>query len=261
MKPILHIPLLLLSSITYGQQPTTIVGTYKFDDKPTSKIATVYLDNKNGYIFYKADYDLDLDGHPRAYHPNNTGLLHNDNGGSNGVMSKSVVVYKGEKPYIQTNNDPAPGYYLSKTSLQLQGYAETDYRRYVNPDEVAYFVLPGGQFKKQGVKVGDIGLVYNVLNKKHAFAIYADSGPRTIIGEGSTLLATQLGIKNYIDKNGRVRGGLDSDNILYIVFPNSGKRAYISLTDGDVQKIGKAAAEKYGDIEILIQNVLKQYTN
>jgi len=249
---------LLLSSFAYGQNGTISLGTFKFDKKSTSK-ATVYQDNKNGFVFYKADYDLDEDGNPRAYHPENKGLLHNDNGSSNDKMSKSVVVYVGEKPYIQTEKDPAPGYYLSMTSLRIKGYADIDYRRYVNPDEVSYFVLPGNKFKKQGVNVGDIGLVYNTLNKKYAFAIFADAGPGDIIGEGSILLANKLGIKNYIDNKGRIRGGVDSGDILYIVFPNSGKGTYTSLTEDDVEQLGATITKKYGNAESIIQEMLSYY--
>ncbi len=177
-------------------------------------------------------------------------------------MSKSVVWYVDDSPYIQTKNDPAPGYYLSLTTLELTSFKQSDARRYVHPDSVTYFVLPGNKFDKQGVRVGDIGLVYNTLNKKYAYAIYADSGPSKIIGEGSTLLARKLGITARISpKTGRIVGGLDTGDVLYIVFPNSGKgpKGYPTLNDAQVTELGKKAIKSHDTEEILIQRLLGHY--
>jgi hypothetical protein len=254
---------LLSCGITNAQQKTTVLGTYKFDGKNEKPTTTVFQENDTQLIFYKADFDLDADGNPFAYHPKNTGLLHNANGSDkNGVISPSVVVYVGGKPYIQKATDPAPGYYLSMTSLHLQKYGQTDARCYVHPDSVTYFVLPGGKFKSQGVQVGDIGLVYNTLNKKYAYAIYADSGPGAIIGEGSTLLAKKLGLPVKINpKTGRIGGGLDTGDVLYIVFPSSGKgpKGYSTLNDAQVTELGKKAIQSFGTEETLIQRVLGFY--
>lgn len=259
--------LLILLMWSYGmanaQQKPTVLGTYKFDGKNEKPTATVFQENDTRLIFYKADFDLDADGNPFAYHPQNKGLLHNANGSDkNGIISPSVVVYVGGSPYIQKTTDPALGYYLSMTSLRLQQFAETDARRYVHPDSVTYFVLPGNKFTKQGVQVGDVGLVYNTLNKKYAYAIYADSGPGAIIGEGSTLLAKKLGLRVRINpKTGRIGGGIDTDDVLYIVFPKSGKgpKGYPTLNDAQVTELGKKAIQGFGTEEQLIQRMLKYY--
>lgn len=239
------------------------IGEYKFDRKNEQPKAKVYKDNTTGLVFFKADYDLDLDGHPQAYHPQNKGLLHNDNGkNSQGEMSPNVVLYVNKKPYIQKVSDPAPGYYLSLTTLHLTSYAATDARRYVHPDNVTYFVLPGNKFTGQGIRVGDIGLIYNQITQKYAFAIYADSGPGDIIGEGSTLLAKKLDIPARISsKTGRIIGGLDTGDILYIVFPGSGKGpgGYPTLKDSDVSELGKKAVAPFETEEKLIQRVLEFY--
>jgi hypothetical protein len=85
-------------------------------------------------------FALDADGTYRAYHLNGrSGLecLHNagrpgnwwalitDNGRPNG------------HPVIQTANDPAPGFYVSITSLQDPSRARKDPRRYVDAEPPA----------------------------------------------------------------------------------------------------------------------------
>lgn len=225
MKQLFTLLLLSCGLTNAPQNATTALGSYKFDSKNENPKATVFQENDTRLIFYKADFDLDADGNPFAYHPKNTGLLHNANGSDKkGVISPSVVVYVGEKPYIQRPTDPAPGYYLSMTSLHIQQFSQTDARRYVHPDSVTYFVLPGEKLTNQGIRVGDMGLAYNTLNNKYSYAIYADSGPGNTIGEGSTLLAKKLGITARIKPStGRIVGGLDTGDVLYIVFPSSGQ--------------------------------------
>ena len=264
MKNLIILLFLLAYAIVNAQQNTISLGTFKFDSKNATPTTTVFKENTSGLIFYKADFDLDADGNPFAYHPENTGLLHNANGSdTNGVISPSVVVYVGGSPYIQRPTDPAPGYYLSMTSLHLQQFSQTDARRYVHPDSVTYFVLPGGKFTSHGVQVGDMGLVYNIKTKKYAYAIYADSGPGRIIGEGSTLLAKKLGITAKISsKTGRIVGGLDTGDVLYIVFPGSGKgfKGYPTINDAQVTELGKKAIANFGTEEVLIQRLLSFYS-
>lgn len=246
----------LLFKISYAQNDKILLKTLLFDNVDRNKkYANVFQDTKTKFIYFKADFDLDADGSPWAYHPKNTGLLHNLNGGGT-PPSPSVIYYTPNKfPYIQKNIDPAPGYYLSMTSLKLTSYSDSDYRKYVNPDSISYFVLPGGMLKTQNVSIGDIGLIYNLNNQKHSFAIYADSGPSKIIGEGSLKLAKNLGIPFRVNEKGRLRGGLDEGNILYIVFPSSGKgpQGYSEITNDEIDKLGRQAIQNIGSIESIIE--------
>ncbi|MCC6979187.1 MAG: glycoside hydrolase family 75 protein [Candidatus Melainabacteria bacterium] len=95
-----------------------------------------------------------------------------------------------------------------QTSLRYPGGG------YVNAETVPYFVLPGGQYKHLGIKLGDIAAVR--YNGKVAFAVFADVGPRHKLGEGSIALAQELGIPAS-PRTGGVRGGVE-----YMVFPGSG---------------------------------------
>jgi Fungal chitosanase of glycosyl hydrolase group 75 len=249
----------LLFQFSNAQKNSTALGTYKFDVKQiVENSSTIYKHDNTGFIYFKADYDLDADGSPRAYNPSNTGILHNGNAtNSSGDMSESVVLYKNKKPYIQKASDPFPGYYISLTTLQLQSFPDTSVKRYVNPETIPYFVLPGGGLKAMGVEAGDIGIVYNYLNNKSSFAIFADSGPSTIVGEGSIALATKLGIKTQISKKGRIVGGIDSGDILYIVFPKSGKgkKSYADLSLNDIELLGKKAVKKNGGADAVLEMI------
>lgn len=102
--------------------------------------------------------------------------------------------------------------------------------RSVNAETVPYFVLPGGQYKHLGIKLGDIAAVR--YNGKVAFAVFADVGPRHKLGEGSIALAQELGIPAS-PRTGGVRGGVE-----YMVFPGSGNG-----TPGDARRNFYAGAQ------------------
>ncbi len=86
--------------------------------------------------------------------------------------------------------------------------------RSVDAENIPYFVLPGGKYASLGIKLGDIAAVR--YNGKVAFAVFADVGPRSKLGEGSIALAQELGIPAN-PRSGGVRGGVE-----YLVFPGSG---------------------------------------
>ena len=102
--------------------------------------------------------------------------------------------------------------------------------RSVNAETVPYFVLPGGQYKHLGIKLGDIAAVR--YNGKVAFAVFADVGPRHKLGEGSIALAQELGIPAS-PRTGGVRSGVE-----YLVFPGSGNG-----TPGDPRRNFYAGAQ------------------
>jgi uncharacterized membrane-anchored protein YhcB (DUF1043 family) len=117
------------------------------------------------------------------------------------------------KPIIQSAKDPAPGFYVSSTSLQDPNRDRTDPRRYVNAEAVNYIVLPPEV--NLGAKLGDFAVIIRPETGAHACAVYADFGPKSKIGEGSIALADALGISSNFYSGGVVNG------IVYIVFPGS----------------------------------------
>jgi Fungal chitosanase of glycosyl hydrolase group 75 len=167
-------------------------------------------------FFYRAGMTIDADGAYHAYHPKDIGLDWLANAGEPGNWY-GVVTDTGRadgKPIIQKSGDPAPGYHVSATTLEDTTKARTDPRRYVNAEEIPFFVLPGN--KTMGARLGDFGFVVNSLNGKGCGCIFADTGPANKIGEGSIALANELGIKNTSPKDGGVEDGL-----VYVVFPGS----------------------------------------
>lgn len=83
---------------------------------------------------------------------------------------------------------------------------------------VNYFVLPmGEEWKRLGIKLGDIAWVRNAANGKIVPAIFGDEGPHNKIGEGSQGLCRALGLSDNPN-----HGGTDQKNIEFLIVPHSG---------------------------------------
>ncbi len=253
-----------------------LIGSYKFDSDVESKNTDVWKGTTTGFVFFQADYDLDMDGSPRAYHENDIGIENAVNGKKDGKWSPNVIVCDSDgNPVKQGPNDLNPGYYISKTTLEIDttNYSVSNYRRYVNSENIPFLVLPGCsnkkiiegkdtclmyEYSKFGVKLGNIGLVVNLKSKESCFAIFADEGPSTIIGEGSIYLAKEIGLKIDTNRNGKGKYEINvvNETILYIVFPNSGLEYYDKLSIELIDKIGKEQVSKFGGKQNVIDSVI-----
>jgi len=168
---------------------------------------------------YQSGLAVDADGAYQAYHPNNRrGLDSVEHAGHPGnwwALATDTGNPNG-RPVIQTKDDPAPGYYVSMTSLYDSSIAnESNPRRFVDAANVPYVVLPPEGFKH--AKLGDFAIVMNLENGKVAGGIVADeSAPELPMGEGSIALAKMLGI----DSNPRT-GGTERE-VVYVIYPASG---------------------------------------
>ncbi len=168
---------------------------------------------------YEAGLAVDADGAFRAYHPDNRlGLDTIEHAGRPGnwwALATDTGKTDG-RPVVQRKDDPAPGYYVSMTSLyDASNPNERDPRRFVDGANIPYVVLPPAGFKH--AKLGDFATVINPRNGKVAGAIIADeSAPELKMGEGSIALADALGI----DSNPRT-GGIEH-GVAYVVYPGSG---------------------------------------
>ena len=179
---------------------------------------------------FQAGMAIDADGSPRAYHPDNTGLDDLKHGGYTGNwwgVATSNELTTG-KPLIQKQSDPAPGFYVSTTSLIDSRYEYQDPRRYVNAEKIPYFVLP--DHFSETIKLGDIAWIYNTHNGNSCFALFGDVGPD--VGEGSMYLAGKLGIDNH------PRFGGIASGILYFIFDGSGKGNGFHLTEDEINLLG-----------------------
>jgi hypothetical protein len=189
----------------------------QFTARQFMKLAKIQIWNlkENPAIFYEGGMKIDADGSPHAYHPQNKGLDNNSNGGSLGHWW-GVVTNEQGKPVVQGSKDPAPGYYVSATSLNDPDKDKYDPLKYVNAEVIPYIVLPEKLYTRANINLGDFAAVINKKNGKISYAIFADVGPAGKLGEGSIALANNLGIYSSPKD-----GGAD-EGVIYIVFPGSG---------------------------------------
>ena len=173
-------------------------------------------------FFYKAGMTIDADGAYKAYHPKNTGLDSLSAAGHPGNWWALVTDVNGN-PVVQNAGDPAPGYYISTTSLENTKLLKTNPKRYVDSESIPYIVLPGR--RTFGAGLGDFCIVYNTANQKVYGGIYADSGPRDHIGEASIAMANALSIPSS-PRNGGISAG-----VVYLVFPKTKTSWPLSITD------------------------------
>ena len=137
------------------------------------------------------------------------------------------------------SSDPAPGFYISTTSLEDSSVDREDPRRYVNAESVNFFVLPGKL--GLGAKLGDLGVIIRPDQSDYDYAVYADVGPASKIGEASIALADALGIPSSPKNGGTAHG------IVYIVFP--GSQQGWPLSQAEIDQYGSTLFAKWGGLE------------
>jgi hypothetical protein len=176
----------------------------------------VYALEDQSALVYISGMTVDADGAPNAYHPppdTDLGLDDLANAGSEGNWWGLATDADGE-PIVQGPDDPAPGFYVSTTSLFDPDLPIT--QRYVDATRIPFYVLPPAGRTQLGVHLGDLGMVVNTDNRQRAGAIFADVGPTDNLGEGSIALAAALGLPD------DPRAGGASGGIAWVVFPGSG---------------------------------------
>lgn len=200
-------------------------------------------------FFYKSGMSIDADGAPNAYHPDDEGIDFLANAGYAGNWWALVLDQNGD-PITQKSGDPFPGFFISTTALEDKAKNVADPDRYVDSTKIPYIVLPGNPLlKNTNVKLGDFAAVFNGKNGKLSFAIYADIGPRSELGEGSIALSRALDNEPIV--NGKVRRGITKD-IIYVVFPGSRKTPWSSKESVDsINKKASEFFEEWGGIERL----------
>lgn len=171
---------------------------------------------------FRSGLAIDADGAPKAYNSNNAiALDYLANAGRPGNWWALVKDSSGN-PVVQSAQDPAPGYYVSTTTLENVGFdRKNDPRRYVDASTIPYVVLPGNRYlsflRSSRIRLGDLAACYNIRTGKLCFAIFADTGPATKLGEGSIALANSLGLVG----NPKA-GGTGAREIVTAVFPATG---------------------------------------
>jgi Fungal chitosanase of glycosyl hydrolase group 75 len=200
------------------------------------------LKSSDTTFFYQSGMEIDADGGYHAYHPDGKSgldLLGNAGGPSNWWALVTDTGKPNGKPVIQKDADPAPGFYISTTSLEDTSCNRKDPHRYVNAERINFIVLPGGL--NLGAKLGDFAVALRPATGAYDYAVYADVGPRQKLGEASIALAGALGI----DSNPRT-GGV-AHGILYFVFPGSAKQW--PLSQAGIDQYGAALFAKWGGVD------------
>jgi hypothetical protein len=207
----------------------------------------------SGAVFFSAGMQIDADGAPNAYGPNNTGLDYTANA-KNGDRWVGVATDSSGRPVVQRSGHYR-GLYVSQTTLRKEGASVTSPRTYVNASKIPFIALPPEFTQQFGVSLGDFAVVVNSANGKRAYAIYADVGPNGKIGEGSIALARTLGI----DAKPR-RGGVSS-GISYLVFPKSGLGQGRLRTVGEINASASRLFKQWGgDQRLRVCDTAPRYT-
>ncbi len=148
-----------------------------------------------------------LDNLGDAGRPGNWWALATDNGHSDG------------DPIVQTAGQPAPGAYISETSLRLLNAAGTFDRKdpmcYVDAATVPYLVIcPELLRAVSPIVMGCRAVLTNTENGKQVDAVVADGGNSNEMGEISLAASQALGIR------GNARGVEDTGRLLTIeIYP------------------------------------------
>lgn len=213
----------------------------------TRSIAGVRVERVAGdpaTIEFESGMAIDADGALRAYHPDDTGLDRVAHAGAPGnwwALATDDATPSGT-PLVQGPGDPAPGYFVSTTSLYDPSRAYTDPRRYVDSESVPYVALPAPFTEKLGCRLGDLAWVERTSLDgavQRSAAIFADVAPPSApLGEGSIALAERLGVPSDPRSGGTFRVSVN-----YVVFCGSGTPAWpraVADIDAEAARLERA---------------------
>lgn len=174
----------------------------------------------DGSVAFLGRLTIDADGAPKAYHKDSRlGLDRLANGGVPGnwwaLATDAARCEPSGQPIVQNVSDPAPGFYVSKTSMVRPGGDCRRQRTYVDSSSIPYIALSpavrGSNFTAQR---GHLAAVHSLRTGRTVLAIFADGAPRDGRGEGSIALAEALGY------DGSPRsGGTKRRELIYLVLP------------------------------------------
>jgi hypothetical protein len=192
------------------------------------------------YTYKTARMEIDADGAPNTYHPNDTGLDFLANSGFPNHWHGVLVADPANPghPFVQPSGS-TQGFFVSMTALQDNVSPSTDPQKYVDATRIPYVVFPGqfNQLAGTGM-MGDFVMAKNLSNGMESAAIVADIGPSdAALGEVSMALVTALGGNNPNPRNG---AGKPPGPFRYVVFPRSHKTPAWRLTAAEVDQQARA---------------------
>ena len=252
----------------------------RFDNFKHAEIGDIALFRAGGtsstVVAFSSQMQVNTDGAPDSYHPDNIGITHICNGVSIGFGGKPCVwkpdcltefnqakgqgftgdpkicffamVAKDGKPAVQGQGDPKPGFYVSTTALKNPGKNVDKPEGQLDSNTVPFIVIPGKWNKKfHNIGLGDVAVVYRKSNAKTEFAVIGDAGPGNKLGEGSVALHQTLGNDPFIVKSGvrRAGKGIGSRDVMYVIFPGS-RTSMTAFTPAAIRTKGKELLGNFG---------------
>jgi hypothetical protein len=177
---------------------------------------------QDGSIVFLGRLTVDADGSPHAYHPDNKkGLDDKENAGGPGHWAGIATDNCAEDgdPVIQGPNDPAPGYYVTPTTMRASTKVSCEVQsNYVDAEKIPFVALPPKVARILTDKAAHTtrGNAVVVANPSGVVkpAVFADQSPAYGRGEGSIKLVSELDYS----PNAR-NGGTEVRELVYVVLP------------------------------------------
>lgn len=267
----------LSSAGTSAQCPLTLESTFAHAEIGPVKI---FRDAQTQAIAFASQMQVNTDGAPDSYHPDDIGITHICNGVSIGsactwkpqclpeFRQAKAEGFKGPQkicffamatdargvPIIQGPDDPKPGYFVSTTALHQPGANVRTPQAQLDSNTVPFAVIPGSwqTSKKPGPQLGDVGVAYRRSTGQTAFFVIGDTGPRNKLGEGSVALHQALGNDPFVMRFGvrRARQGIGGRDVVYLMFPKTAQPGQ-HLDEASIRRMAEAPLEKFGGVERL----------
>ncbi len=217
VPPVAALLLCLFATAAIAQCQLTQESTFAHAEIGPVK---VFRDAPSNAIAFASQMQVNTDGAPDSYHPDDIGITHICNGVSVGAACTwkaqclpdfrkakaegfrgptkicffAMATDTGGVPIVQGAGDPKPGYFVSTTALKQPGQNVRTPQAQLDSNTVPFAVIPGTwqSSGKPGPRLGDFGVAWRRSNGKLATFVVGDTGPRNKLGEGSVALHQAL---------------------------------------------------------------------